>query len=136
MSTPSSFDFDSFWNSGSWLKLGKKAAARHFNASVKTREDWNNIQLARDRYKVDLAMNKWKRPQHGSTWFNGWRDWMDTEREVEAIADDLEPIEKTHAHRCPVDEHEWRHDDEFCFMSVDVICEFHLNQRKAKAAAK
>jgi rubrerythrin len=58
-------------------KVGKKAALRHFNASVKTEQDIENINKALDNYL------KSKRVQEGfiqnaSTWFNNWQDWLDT----------------------------------------------------------
>ena len=67
--------FEEFWLTGQWLKLGKKHAARHFNASVHTEQDWEEIQNARDRYAEHLQANAWKRPQNGSTFFHNWRDW-------------------------------------------------------------
>lgn len=84
------FDFDAFWLSGPWLKLGKKNAARHFRATVKTRDDFNRIQGARDKYIVHLACHHWKTPQHGSTWFNNWQDWVEYEevRQKRLTADD------------------------------------------------
>lgn len=72
-------DFNEFWKRGPWLKLGKKEAERHFRATVKTDSDINHICVARDRYAVHLALHPWKQPQHGKTWFNNWRDWVDYE---------------------------------------------------------
>ena len=67
--------FEEFWKTGEWLKLGKKKAQRHFRASVKTEQDWREIQVARDQYGMHLMANDWKSPQQGGTWFNNWRDW-------------------------------------------------------------
>ena len=68
-----------------WLKypnkLGKKAALRHYKASVKTEQDVANISLALENF---LSSDVCKRdPQyipHGSTWFNNWADWVDYKR--------------------------------------------------------
>lgn len=60
-------------------KLGKKEAIRHFKASVKKEQDWRDINKALDKYLNHLKENTWKKPQHGSTWFNNWRDWLEYE---------------------------------------------------------
>lgn len=80
-----SLEFEQFWLSGPWQKLGKKAAERHFNASVKTDEDRERIKRARDNYATDLKVNHWKPPQHGSTWFNNWKDFVDMEMKNESV---------------------------------------------------
>lgn len=56
-------------------RVGRKAALRHFTASVLSTEDWVAIQQALNRY---LESGEVKRGfvQHGSTWFNNWRDWV------------------------------------------------------------
>ena len=76
-------DFEIFWLSGPWLKLGKEAARRHFNKTVKTRKAWLDIQVARDKYKAHLEHEHARdfdlRPQHGSTWFHNWQDWIEFE---------------------------------------------------------
>jgi hypothetical protein len=57
---------------------GKKDALKHFTASVKTNDDWKNINIALDNYLQSLK-NKKTEPQfikHGSTWFNNWQDWI------------------------------------------------------------
>lgn len=71
--------FDEFWLSGPWLKLGKKRAARLFMTSVKTDQDREHIETARDKYAAHLDMNSWKQPQHGATWFRNWEDWVEFE---------------------------------------------------------
>ncbi len=91
-------DFELFWKTGPWVKLGKKGAVRHFNATVKTEEDSVAIQTARDVYADHLKANRWKRPQIGSTWFNNWRDWYELER-AEAIADDPDYFRIEGSHR-------------------------------------
>jgi hypothetical protein len=74
--------FDAFWVSGPWVRVGKKAAVRHFHATVKTEEDWVAIQSAREHYERHLLLNAWLRPQHGSTWFNNWLDWVEFQEPV------------------------------------------------------
>jgi hypothetical protein len=56
-------------------KTGRKAAERHFQASVKTTEDVEQIKRALANYlKSDRVMRGFV--QNGSTWFNNWRDWI------------------------------------------------------------
>lgn len=56
-------------------KDGKKAAEKHFKASVKTLEDFEAIKKALTNY---LASERVKKGfvKNGSTWFNNWRDWV------------------------------------------------------------
>jgi phage replication O-like protein O len=60
-------------------RVGKKAAEKHFNASVKGEDDLEAIKKALANYKAHLGKNTWKQPQNGSTWFNNWRDWVNWE---------------------------------------------------------
>jgi len=65
-------------------KLGKRAALKHFLATVKTDKDWEDINTALDHY---LAHNEFsdvdeKFVQHGGTWFNNWSDWVELGRMV------------------------------------------------------
>ena len=69
-------DFEILWEAYP-QKQGKKEALRHFKASVKTREQSDQILLALAKYKDHLDANSWKRPMNGSTWFNNWQDWVD-----------------------------------------------------------
>jgi hypothetical protein len=57
-------------------RIGKKAAEKHFKVSVKTQEDWNNINLALQNYLKSEKVSKGF-IQNGSTWFNNWTDWID-----------------------------------------------------------
>lgn len=61
-------------------KDGTKMALKHFLASVKTEQDWKDINTALDNYKAHLEKETWKKPKNGSTWFNNWRDWINVER--------------------------------------------------------
>jgi hypothetical protein len=58
--------------------LGKKKALQHFLASVKTPQDLTDITTALENYLKSPAVVKGEEQyiQHGSTWFNNWRDWM------------------------------------------------------------
>lgn len=56
--------------------VGKKNAERHFLASVKTENDWADIQGALLKYKVSGNVQAGY-IQNGSTWFNNWRDWIE-----------------------------------------------------------
>ena len=69
------FDFESVWVRYP-NRIGKKEALRHFNASVKTGQDFIDINKALDNYVIS---DKVKRGfiQNGSTWFNNWRDYVD-----------------------------------------------------------
>ncbi|TAK64453.1 MAG: hypothetical protein EPO24_03285 [Bacteroidetes bacterium] len=68
------FDFELIWKLYP-SKLGRKAAERHFYSSVKTEEDWKNINIALGNY-VQSDRVKRNYVQNGSTWFNNWRDWI------------------------------------------------------------
>lgn len=59
-------------------KEGKKEAMRHFNASVKTEEDCQNIEKALDNYVLHLKSNGTDSQfiKMGSTWFNNWEDYI------------------------------------------------------------
>ena len=72
-----SFDFDSLWKRYP-KPLGKKQAEKHFRASVKTEEDFANINKALNNYCKTENVVKCNTQfiQHGSTWFNNWQDWI------------------------------------------------------------
>lgn len=55
-------------------KTGKTHASKAFARSVKTDEDCAAIETALANYLGHLAINPWKTPQNGSTWFRNWRD--------------------------------------------------------------
>jgi len=57
-------------------RQGKKAALRHFRASVKTVDDLSKIIQALGNY---LGSGNVKRGliKNGSTWFNEWQDWVE-----------------------------------------------------------
>jgi len=69
-------DFQEVWDKYP-SKDGRKAAERHFEATVCTEEDFININKALNNYLIHLKTNDWKKPKNGSTWFNNWKDWVD-----------------------------------------------------------
>lgn len=56
-------------------KDGKKDALKHYVASVVTEQDRNDIQTALTHYLKSERVSKGF-VKNGSTWFNGWRDWI------------------------------------------------------------
>ena len=56
-------------------KVGKKEALRHFEASVKTPQDWQDIQTALKNYLLSDRVAKGF-IQNASTWLNNWQDWI------------------------------------------------------------
>ena len=58
---------------------GKKAALRHFLATVKTQEDMDLINLALGNYLGHVEGTAPQFIKTGSTWFNNWRDWIPEE---------------------------------------------------------
>ena len=77
----SMYPFDEIWNKYP-KRLGKKQAEKHFKASIKTDKDWANINKALTNYLQSDLVKKdgGKFIQHGSTWFNNWRDWCEIEK--------------------------------------------------------
>jgi hypothetical protein len=76
--------FESLWLSYP-RRLGKKEALKHFLASVKTPEDLTAITTALENYKRVLVKEKTEERfiKHASTWFNGWRDYVDMKAKPE-----------------------------------------------------
>jgi hypothetical protein len=62
-------------------KVGKKEAQRHFKASVKTEQDWHNIQAALKNYLASERVAKGF-IQNASTWFNDWASWIDFKEDL------------------------------------------------------
>ena len=58
-------------------RIGKKAAFKHYCASVKTKEDAEACLMAVRNYLDELEQNKTEEKfiKHGSTFFNNWRDY-------------------------------------------------------------
>lgn len=75
------FPFEEIWAQYP-KKLGKKEAERHFRASVKTEQDWKDIQTALKNYLESERVAVRGVIQDGSTWFNWrWKDWL-TQKEA------------------------------------------------------
>lgn len=64
--------FESIWKEYP-NKAGKKEAFRHYKKWRKeSKEHTDEYLMAKLKaYKQDLAVNAWKKPMNGSTWFNG-----------------------------------------------------------------
>lgn len=72
---PFSVRFSEVWNLYP-SKVGKKAAERHFKATVKNDIDFERIKKALEIYlKTERVINGYV--QNGSTWFNDWETWLD-----------------------------------------------------------
>ena len=58
-------------------KLGKKAAEKHFRASVKNQADFGRVEKALNNYLENLRVNDVDHQfvMHGSTFFYNWEDW-------------------------------------------------------------
>lgn len=72
---------------------GRKAAEKHFRASVATAQNWLDIQNALGNYLAHLSKNKTE-PQFikmGSTWFNNWQDWINYTEDTHASNDRTGP---------------------------------------------
>ena len=68
-------DFESRWNLYP-SKDGRKAAEKHFRATVRSEEELADFDTALKKYLEHLRVNDWKKPKNGSTWFNNWQDWI------------------------------------------------------------
>ena len=67
--------FDEIWSKYP-KKDGRKSAERHFYATVKTKEDFDNINKALENYMQSKTVKNGY-IKNGSTWFNNWQDWVD-----------------------------------------------------------
>ena len=60
------------------VKDGKNSAIKHFKRTVKTKEDWENINKALNNYlNSKRVLDGFIK--NGSTWFNNWRDFINWE---------------------------------------------------------
>jgi len=75
-----------------WAKYprreGKKAAEKHFKASVTTMKDWLDIQNALENYVRQIRINhtEIQYTKMGSTWFNNWADYVNFNGTMELSA--------------------------------------------------
>lgn len=69
--------FESIWPKYP-RREGKKSAEKHFNTSVKTLQDWLDIQNALENYlrKIKTEGTLPTYILHGKTWFFNWRDYV------------------------------------------------------------
>ena len=67
--------FDAIWQKYP-KRVGRKAAGKHYKVSVKTEQDYLDIQKALENYIRSETVKKGF-IQNGSTWFNNWKDWID-----------------------------------------------------------
>lgn len=59
--------------------IGKKQALRHFQSSVKSQKDIEDMLAALINYlKSDTVIKGFI--QNGATWFNNWRDWIEVKK--------------------------------------------------------
>lgn len=71
-------------------KIGKKAAKRHYRATVKFHD--KHVQLMQAMETYIKFVKKDERPwQDGSRWFNNWQDWVHFEAPKKA-GEDKKPI--------------------------------------------
>lgn len=75
------YDFDFVWNQYP-NRIGRKQALRHFEASVKTDDDYTDIKRALENYKKSDKVARGF-VQNGSTWFNNWQDWIPQEMQIQ-----------------------------------------------------
>lgn len=83
------FSFEEIWKKYP-NRDGRKQAEKSFNASVKTGQDWRDINTALENYLGSKNVLKGF-IKNGSTWFNNWRDWVDW-NEIEMGPPKLNPI--------------------------------------------
>ena len=69
-----SFPFDKIWEKYP-RRVGKKKAETYFKTSVKTDQDWKDIDTALNNYLNSERVKKGY-IQNGCTWFGNWRDWI------------------------------------------------------------
>lgn len=72
---PTANDFDAVWSLYP-SRSGKKAALKHFLATVKTPEDLHRIRDALANYLKSYNVSRGF-VKNGSTWFNEWQDWIE-----------------------------------------------------------
>lgn len=73
-------------------KERKKQAIGHFNASIRTDEDWKNINIALDHYKAKLKKEQrsLEYTMQGGTWFNNWQDYVEKIPEEQTLEEYIE----------------------------------------------
>lgn len=69
------FSFEDIWKQYP-NKDGKARAEKVFKATVKTKDDWDNINKALCNYLISDRVQKGY-IKNGSTWFNNWQDFIE-----------------------------------------------------------
>ena len=106
-----SFDFDIAWSLYP-NKEGRKLAKGHFNTTIKTKTDYDNLLKAIENYKKSEKVLKGY-VKMGSTFFNDWSAWVNPTYDMMGVKNSLglpaKPIEKliTHNVICTVDKCKW-----------------------------
>lgn len=68
-----------------WLRFpnkdSKQLSYQRFLKTVRTEQDWHDINACLDNYLRHLTNNPWKQCQSGKTWFGNWTDrsWLEFE---------------------------------------------------------
>ena len=70
--------FDELWNRYP-KKDGRKDALKHYNATVRSEDAFNNISKALGNYVEYVKGTEKVFIKNGSTWFNNWSDWVNWE---------------------------------------------------------
>lgn len=73
------FDFESIWKKYP-KKAGKEKSKKSFHKSVKTEQDYADINKALDNYLKTRSVREGY-IQNGSTWFNDWTGYIEPENE-------------------------------------------------------
>ena len=94
------FDFESVWaRYPEGRKIGKQEAFGYFNSTVRTPEDFLNINKALENYIQHISVNgtELKFVLQGNNWFSKWKDFID----LKAEADDgiLESVKRARSAR-------------------------------------
>lgn len=91
--------FEYLWNKYP-VKDGRKAAERHFNATVTNVSDGRRCEAALENYLSHLtAENRRgfaKRAKNGSTWFNNWGDWVPDDYDEETYWKEEDDEDREH----------------------------------------
>ena len=75
-----SAEFEKIWSKYP-KRVGKKMAEKHFNASVKNKEDLDRLEKALSNYLSSKRVSNGF-IQNGDTFMNNWEDWVDYKEET------------------------------------------------------
>jgi hypothetical protein len=68
--------------------LGKKQACKAFLMTVKTEQDWSDINNALENYKKIMPTDE-QYIKHGSTWFSNWQDYLKVQPKQQSFVKSL-----------------------------------------------